>query len=175
MRLKIHRLTFTNAKISIASAAVLLMLGITRNNTAATPARTRLVSGPASPTNATPNSSYLTRFGLNGTGLAAKIGGNPSSTITSGSKMVVARSMCFSGFTLNRPCSCAVVSPSQWLVKACIASCVLIAISSEATKKTISSEVKLPNIPISLQYPRDSLQLYCPCLCLSCVLSTVYC
>ncbi len=129
--LKIHKLTFISVKITSISETVLLMVGIKRKSSAETQASIRFVSGPATPTSATPNSSYFTLFGLKGTGLAAKIGGKPSKISTTGSNIVVTRSICLSGFRLSRPCSSAVVSPSQWLVKACMASCVLIAMSSD--------------------------------------------
>lgn len=97
--------------------------GCTRRNiTPANPAITKLLKGPLTPIKAAPNSSYLTRAGLNGTGFAAKIGGKPKAIRNTGSKIVVYRSIWASGFSVKRPRSLAVVSPSQCDVKACIAS-----------------------------------------------------
>lgn len=93
-----------------------------RTISAAIIARPKLVKGPAIPTNAAPNSSYFTRAGLNGTGLAIKNGGIRSRISIIGSKTVVNASMCLRGFNVSRPSSCAVVSPSACAVKACIAS-----------------------------------------------------
>lgn len=94
----------------------------TRNISPARIAINKLLSGPDMPMRAAPNSSYFTRAGLNGTGLAANIGGKPTAINITGNKIVVYRSICASGLSVRRPRSLAVVSPSQCDVKACVAS-----------------------------------------------------
>lgn len=60
----------------------------TLSSIAAAAANTKLVKGPEIPTSAAPNSSYLTLDGLNGTGLAANMGGNLSKISTTGNNTV---------------------------------------------------------------------------------------
>ncbi len=121
--LKTKNAIFTSKNsLMTANTVVPSAAPVSRINTAVTAASARFVSGPAIPTRAAPYSSNLTRDGLNGTGFAAKNGGNPDNIRTSGNKTVVKRSLCLSGFNVTLPKSLAVVSPSQWAVMACIAS-----------------------------------------------------
>lgn len=117
--------------------------------TDANTASARLVNGPASPTSATPNSSYRTLRGSNGTGLAAKIGEYPLKIRSRGSKIVVNISICFSGFSVSLPSSKAVRSPRACETHACIASWIAMETISEI--RTISSVLKLDdpeNMPL---------------------------
>ena len=91
-------------------------------------ASTRLVNGPATPTNAAPHSPPLTLSGRNGTGLAPPNIGVLCVTpfiITSkaGNAIVKTGSICLTGLRVRRPFSFAVSSPSQYAVNPCISSC----------------------------------------------------
>lgn len=135
--LKTKKAMFTCTKVEkIVYTSVPVLSPPKRIPAAVTTASTRLVSGPASPTKAAPYSSHLTLFGLNGTGLAAKNGGNPRATRNIGSNTVVIRSMCFKGLRVSRPASSAVVSPSLCATKPCIISCKLMAMRRQANRIT---------------------------------------
>jgi hypothetical protein len=103
--LKTNSATLTNVNTAMPSDKALLEIGNNWNISPLTQANARFDKGPAIPINATPNSSCLTREGLNGTGLAANIGGRPSRISTIGSKTVVYMSMCFKGLRVSRPSS----------------------------------------------------------------------
>lgn len=149
MKTKKATFTETNSTPALTNPGFKLPL-VSLRNPATTAARTKFVSGPAMPTSAAPYSPNFTRLGLNGTGLAAKIGGKPKIIKTTGNNIVVTKSICFSGLSVNRPKSLAVVSPSQWAVKACMASWKLIEIKMDKMTTIISPALKLLNILISI-------------------------
>ena len=120
------------------------------------PAKTILVSGPATPIKAAPYSPNLTLLGLKGTGLAMKIGGIRRSINAIGIKIVVNKSMCFKGLSVNLPKSLAVVSPNQCEVKACIASCIAIDKIIETITINISTNDKLLSILVSISGQTNS-------------------
>ena len=149
--LKTKNATFTITKITkILNKPVGILANLRKSEPIL--AIARLLSGPDIPTIATPNSSYFTLSGLNGTGLAAKIGGNPKSINTTGSRTVVYISICFKGLSVSRPRSLAVLSPSQCEEKACIASCT-------AIEKKMTGMIMAKSLADSCIYPLVYLTL----------------
>lgn len=121
-------------------------------------ARRRFARGPAIAIKATPNSAYLTRCGLNGTGLAAPNGGRPNNISISGSPIVIRGSMWRSGLIEIRPARLAVSSPRESPTKACIISWKAIENAKAGTAKSISF-ISMSIYP--LYQPRTPHQLAC--------------
>jgi hypothetical protein len=134
--LKRKKLIFTSTKRAIieSSSDEKLFMPTLKISPAMT-ANIKFVSGPAMPTIAAPKAPHFRLYGSNGTGFAAPKGGSPRKSRTKGKRMVVNRSICARGLSVSLPSLEAVSSPSQWLVKACIASCKVIDIRMD-TKTT---------------------------------------
>src|SRR3989344_1622903 len=88
--LNTNNATFTSTNVAITfTTPVLSCAPKPFKKSAPHTAKTKLVSGPARPMRAAPNSSYLTLAGLKGTGFAAKKGGKPAKTNITGNNIEV--------------------------------------------------------------------------------------
>ena len=103
--------TFIFTKYSHQVIQYTSFISVTRKIIPPIIAKNRLVSGPATATNAIPNSPHLSRCLSTGTGLAAPNIGCPNAAKTTGNATVAIGSICGTGFYVSRPSSSAVVSP----------------------------------------------------------------